>query len=270
MSEAGSSRAMVQDLFDLSGRTALVTGGAGHLGTAISRALAEAGAEVVIASRNLGECRKAAAAILADGLAAFAARMDVTSDSSVRRALAEVRGRTGRLDIVVNNAFAGVFKPLGKLSPADYSATLAGSLTSAYRVTVAALPLLRKSPAASVVNVSTMYALVAPDPELYRGTPYLSPPGYGEAKAGMLQMTRYLASFLAADGIRVNAVSPGPFPHGKSAKSRLFLKRLAARCVLGRTGRPEEIKGAVLFLASDASSFVTGQNLVVDGGWTTR
>lgn len=262
--------ATIRDLFDLSGRTALVTGGAGHLGTAISRALAEAGAEVVIASRDLAECRGLAAAILADGLAALAVRMDVTSDSSVRRALAEVRRRTGRLDIVVNNAYAGVFKPLGKVSPADYSATLQGCLTSAYRVAMFALPLLRKSPAASVVNVSTMYALVAPDPGLYRGTPFISPPGYGEAKAGMLQLTRYLASFLAADGIRVNAVSPGPFPHGKSAKSAKFMKRLAERCLLGRTGRPEEIKGAVLFLASEASSFVTGQNLVVDGGWTTR
>jgi NAD(P)-dependent dehydrogenase (short-subunit alcohol dehydrogenase family) len=262
--------ATINELFDLSGRAALVTGGAGHLGTAISWALAEAGALAVVASRDLGACRRLAGEIRAAGLSALAVRMDVTSDASVRHALAEIRRRAGRLDVVVNNAFAGVFRPLGKISPADYSATLQGSLTSAYRVTTAALPLLRKSPAPSVVNVSTMYALVAPDPELYRGTPFLSPPGYGEAKAGMLQMTRYLASFLAAGGIRVNAVSPGPFPHGKSARSPAFMKRLAARCALGRTGRPEEIKGAVLYLASDASSFVTGQNLVVDGGWTIR
>ena len=134
----------------------------------------------------------------------------------------------------------------------------------------AALPLLEKSPAASIVNISTMYALAAPDPAMYEGTPYLSPPGYGEAKAGMLQMTRYLAAFLAPRGVRVNAVSPGPFPHGKSASDRKFVRRLAERCLLGRTGRPEEIGGAVLYLASDASSFVTGQNLVVDGGWTAR
>jgi gluconate 5-dehydrogenase len=255
-------------IFDLSGRVALVTGGAGHLGTEISRALAGAGATVVVASRGLARCRKLAAEICASGGAALAMRVDVTGDASVRRALGEVARRCGQLDVVVNNAYAGVFKRLGELTPREFSATLDGCLTSAFRVTSAALPLLRRSPAASVVNISTMYALVAPDPEVYRGTRWLSPPGYGEAKAGMLQLTRHLAAQLAADGVRVNAVSPGPFPHGKSAADRKFVARLAGRCLLGRTGRPEEIRGAVLYLASGASSFVTGQNLVVDGGWT--
>ena len=270
MSEAGNSRAMVRGLFDLSGRVALVTGGAGHLGTAMSRALAGAGATVVVASRDVGNCRRLAKELESGGAGALAVRMDVTSDSSVARGLAEVRRKLGRLDVVVNNAYSGVFKRLGELTPREYTKTLDGCLTSAFRVTTAALALLEKSPAASVVNVSTMYALVAPDPRAYEGTPYLSPPGYGDAKAGMIQQTRYLAAALAAKGVRVNAVSPGPFPHGRSASDRRFLTRLSERCLLGRTGRPEEIMGAVLFLASDASSFVTGQNLVVDGGWTTR
>jgi len=260
----------IRDLFCLSGRVALVTGGAGHLGTAISRALAEAGATAVIASRNLAECRRLAARLEADGLRALTVRMDVTSDASVKRALAEVKRRAGRLDIVVNNAYACVPKRLGELTPTEYTRTLDGCLTSAFRVANAALPLIEKSPAASIVNISTMYALVSPDPATYEGTPYMSPPGYGEAKAGMIQMTRYLAAYLALRGVRVNAVSPGPFPHGKSASDRKFMKRLAECCLLGRTGRPEEIGGAVLFLASDASSFITGQNLVVDGGWTVR
>jgi NAD(P)-dependent dehydrogenase (short-subunit alcohol dehydrogenase family) len=260
----------IRDLFSLTGRVALVTGGAGHLGTAISRALAEAGATVVIASRDLAKCRRLAAELETDGLRALAVRLDVNSDGSVKRALAEVKRRAGRLDILVNNAYSGVFKRLGEIAPKEYGKTLDGCLTSAFRVTTAALPLLAKSPAASVVNISTMYALVAPDPRTYQGTPYLSPPGYGEAKAGMLQMTRYLAAYLAPRGVRVNAVSPGPFPHGKSATDRKFVTRLAQRCLLGRVGRPEEIGGAVLFLASDASSFVTGQNLVVDGGWSVR
>ena len=106
----------VPRLFDLTGRAALVTGGAGHLGTAISRALAEAGARVVIASRDLAECRRLAAQLEADGLRALAVRMDVTSDASVKRALAEIRRRAGRLDVVVNNAYTGVFKRLGELT----------------------------------------------------------------------------------------------------------------------------------------------------------
>ena len=260
----------ISQLFDLSGRVALVTGGAGHLGSSISRALAEAGATVVIASRDTAKCRRLAAAIVREGGSAFAVKLDVTSDASAQRAVAATKKRAKRLDVLVNNAFAGSFKPLKSTTTRDFAATLEGCLTSAFRMTAAALPLLKKSKAASVVNISTMYALVAPDPELYTGTPYLSPTGYGEAKAGMLQLTRNLAAQFAADGIRVNAISPGPFPQGASARNKKFMRRLAARCLLGRTGQPEEVKGVALFLASDASTFVTGQNLVVDGGWSVR
>ncbi len=260
----------IAELFDLEPRVALVTGGAGHLGSAISEALAEAGASVVIASRNLANCRKLAKRIELWGGSALALKLDVTGDASVKKCIAEVRKRYRRLDVLVNNAFAGSFKPFAKTVPRDFSKTINGCLTSAFRMTRAALPLLRKSPAASVINISTMYALVAPDKATYKGTPFLSPAGYGEAKAGMLQLSRSLASELAEDGIRVNSVSPGPFPHGDTTKNRTFMKRLADRCLLGRYGQPAEIKGAALFLASDASSFVTGQNLVVDGGWTVR
>lgn len=260
----------IAELFDLDGRVALVTGGAGHLGSAISEALAEAGATVAIASRNLANCRKRAREIESWGGSAVALKLDITSDASAKKCIAALKKRAGRLDILVNNALAGSFKSFSKTSTKDFTATLDGCLTSAFRLTKFALPLLKKSPAASVINVSTMYALVSPDPAMYAGTPFRSAIGYGEAKAGMLQLTRRLAAQLAPDGVRVNAVTPGPFPQGRSARDRKFMGRLAARCLPGRTGKPVEIKGAALYLASDASSFVTGQNLVVDGGWTVR
>jgi NAD(P)-dependent dehydrogenase (short-subunit alcohol dehydrogenase family) len=260
----------IAELFDLESRVALVTGGAGHLGSEISEALAEAGATVVIASRNLANCRKLAKRIELWGGSAGALKLDVTSDASVKQCIAEVRKRYGRLDVLVNNAITKCPKPSEKVEPRDFTATLEGCLTSAYRVTRFALPLLKKSAAASIVNISTMYALVAPDPETYKGTKFFSAIGYGEAKAGLLQLTRRLAADLGAEGVRVNAISPGPFPHASTQKSGVFMRRLAKRCVLGRLGQPAEIKGAVLFLASDASSFVTGHNLVVDGGWTVR
>jgi gluconate 5-dehydrogenase len=260
----------IAELFDLQPRVALVTGGAGHLGSAISEALAEAGATVVIASRNLANCRKLARRIRGWNGSALALKVDVTGNSSVKNCIARIRKRCGRLDVLVNNALAKAVTTPRRTEPKDFTATLEGSLTSAYRVTRAALPLLRKSPTASVINVSTMYAMVAPDPETYRGTKFFSAIGYGEAKAGMLQLTRRLAADLGPEGVRVNAISPGPFPHPGTQKSRVFMRRLARRCVLGRIGRPTEMKGAALFLASDASSFVTGHNLVVDGGWTTR
>ncbi len=260
----------IAELFDLEGRAPLVTGGAGHLGAQISEALAEAGATVVIASRNLANCRKLAKEIGSWGGSALALKLDVTSDASAKKCIADIRKRCGRLDVLVNNAFAGSFRPTSKTTSKDLNATFNGCLTSAYRVAQVALPLLRKSNAPSVVNISTMYAMVAPDPETYKGTKFLSPLGYGEAKAGMLQLTRRMAADLGAEGIRVNAISPGPFPHPHTKKSGVFMRRLAKRCVLGRYGQPAEMKGAALFLASDASSFVTGHNLVVDGGWTTR
>jgi gluconate 5-dehydrogenase len=260
----------IAELFDLQDRVALVTGGAGHLGTRISEALAEAGATVVIASRNLTNCRRLAKEIAGWGGSALAVKLDVTDDASTKACLAEVRKRCARLDVLVNNAFSTAAKAGGEVNPRHFNRTLNGCLTSAFRVTAAALPLLRSSEHASVINVSTMYALVSPDPATYEGTGFASAIGYGEAKAGMLQLTRRMATDLGPEGVRVNAISPGPFPNPETRRSRKFMKRLADRCVLGRYGHPVEIKGAALFLASDASSFVTGHNLMVDGGWTSR
>jgi gluconate 5-dehydrogenase len=127
----------------------------------------------------------------------------------------------------------------------------------------------------SIVNISTMYALVAPDPRLYEGTDFLNPPGYSAAKAATLAFTRYVASFWGGHGVRANAILPGPFSNTEEAGANSvdegdpFLARLSARTSLRRPGRPEELAGALLFLASDASSYVTGHALVVDGGWTT-
>ena len=127
----------------------------------------------------------------------------------------------------------------------------------------------------SIINIATMYAMVAPDPRLYEGTTFLNPPGYSAAKAATLAFTRYVASFWGAYGVRSNAILPGPFSNTEDSgpnavdASDTFLDRLSARTCLRRPGRPEELAGALLFLASDASSYVTGHGLIVDGGWTS-
>jgi len=126
----------------------------------------------------------------------------------------------------------------------------------------------------NIINISTMYAVVAPHPGLYEGTSFLNPPGYSAAKAAMLALTRYVASFWGPFGIRSNAILPGAFSNTSGEGTNPvpandpFLQRLRMRTCLGRTGAPEELAGALLFLASDASSYVTGHALVVDGGWT--
>jgi gluconate 5-dehydrogenase len=132
---------------------------------------------------------------------------------------------------------------------------------------------MREARAGSTINVATMYAVVAPSPKLYEGKTALNPPGYSAAKAGLVAFTRYVASFWGEHGIRSNAILPGPFSNTEDAgpnsvQDREFLARLESRTCLGRVGRPAELAGALLFLASDASTFVTGHSLVVDGGWT--
>ena len=266
-------RRRLPDLFDLTGRHALVTGGAGHLGRAMARALAEAGASVVIAGRDLAAAREAASGLRASGGRATALRLDVTNSRSVDRAIRSLDG----LDILVNNAYSPPGLPR-RIPPhrarfpedADWMGGVDGSLGSVFRLVRAALPLLRGSGRASVINVATMYAIVSPDHGIYRDSGQDNPAYYGAAKAGILQLTRYWARLLARERIRVNAVSPGPFPHPYVGRSqRSFLRRLEAKVPLGRVGVPEELMGAVVFLAGDASSYVTGHNLVVDGGWTT-
>jgi NAD(P)-dependent dehydrogenase (short-subunit alcohol dehydrogenase family) len=126
----------------------------------------------------------------------------------------------------------------------------------------------------SIVNISTMYAAVAPGPQLYQGTAFINPPGYSASKAALLAFTRYTASFWGEFGVRANAILPGPFSNMDDRSNNAvsaedpFLERLKARTVLGRIGNPRELVGALLYLASNASSFTTGQALVVDGGWT--
>ena len=174
-----------------------------------------------------------------------------------------------RLDILVNNAVAMQVKPFAALEPADFAATYASAVTSGFEAVRAALPALKRAAAeagdASVVNIASMYALVAPDARLYAEPGQQSPFHSGPAKAALLQLTRHLAVELGPDHIRVNALVPGPFPAHAEAE---FAKRLAARTMLGRLGQKSEIAGPLLFLASPASSFITGSALTVDGGWT--
>ena len=186
------------------------------------------------------------------------------------------------VDVLVNNAYemgpnTGFNSPQGTLETATLEQWTRHFTSGIYwpALTVQKLgPGMIARGRGSIVNISTMYALVAPDPRLYEGTSFLNPPGYSSAKAGMLAFTRYVASFWGRQGVRANAILPGPFSNTEDVTANSvdaadpFLGRLAQRTSLGRTGRADELVGALLFLASDASSYVTGHALVVDGGWT--
>ncbi len=254
-----------QKLFCLQGRTAFVSAARGHLGRAMTWALAEAGAHVIVNGRDDAALAGYERELRAQGHSVERAAFDAADPEQLR---AFFSGLT-RLDILVNNAVSMTVKPFAALTAEDFAITYASSVTAAFESVRAALPALTNAVAqakdASVINVASMYASVSPDARLYDAPEGQSPFHYGPAKAGLVQLSRHLAAELGHAGIRVNALVPGPFPNQPEAQ---FGARLAARTMLGRLGHPSEIAGPLLFLASPASSFITGSALTVDGGWT--
>lgn len=257
----------VRELFDLTGRMALVTGGTGHLGSAMARALAEAGAAVVVASRDAGRARAAAAALPRPGPAAHhGVALDHMDPASLDRGFDAALAAAGRIDVLVNNGH--------EAQPADWTTVTAEQFTRQLANATGYFLLARRvrdhavarGGPASIVLLGSMYGQVASYPDAYAGVGPASPVAYHALKGGIVHMARHLAAYWAADGVRVNCLSPGPFP-GENAPPAL-VERLTAKLPMKRMGRPHELKGAVVFLASDASSFMTGQNLTIDGGWT--
>jgi gluconate 5-dehydrogenase len=271
------------ELFSLEGRTALLTGAGGFLGRTMGEALLANGARVVGLGRSgrvdevVGAWRERHGEDRAG-----AVRVDMYDLDALRAVLDELVAREP-VHVLVNNAHelgpaTGFNVEEGRLENATvdgWMRNLTGGILWAAITTQVVGGQMRNLGGGSIVNVSTMYAAVSPSPQLYEGTDFVNPPGYSAAKAGLLALTRYTASFWGPEGVRANAILPGPFSNIEEAGPNSvdpddpFLDRLRRRTVLGRVGAPRELAGALLFLASDASSFVTGHTLAVDGGWTT-
>ena len=259
------------NIFSLNGKTALITGGTGHLGRSMAFILAEAGARVYVNSRSHGKNSNLVSEIRMNGHAAESAVFDVTSVYDVEKFAESLGG--GALDILVNNAYLGGGGTIELTSEEAYTASYNISVISAHRLLRILLPNLKHAVKmngdASVINLASMYALVSPDQRIYDNQAACNPPFYGAAKAALIQWTRYAACEYGKEGVRVNSVSPGPFPNDEVQVSNFeFIERLSKKIPLNRVGATDEIRGPILFLASPASSFVSGANIVVDGGWT--
>jgi NAD(P)-dependent dehydrogenase (short-subunit alcohol dehydrogenase family) len=258
----------LKGLLSLQNRTVFITGGAGHLGTAMCESLAELGANIVIGSRDKEKSNSITRKLSEEfGVQASAVQLDITSPESIEEALLVIEKEYGGLNILINNAWSGKKNTFESISMDDWKYDIDVCLNGVFYTVKKAFPYLKETKGV-IVNVASMYGHVAPDYRMYAGTDHANPPSYGAAKAGVIQLTKYLASFLSPHGIRVNAISPGPFPFADIVKNAEFMGALEAKTMLNRLGNPEDLKGAIALLSSDASSYMTGQNICVDGGWT--
>jgi gluconate 5-dehydrogenase len=257
----------VSQLFDLRGRVSIVTGAGGHLGRALAGALADAGSRVIVTSRDAKRAATVATSLPDPHRAQhLGLELDHTDATSIGRCIQEALGAAGQIDVLVNNGHDKTSADWSNVSAAEFNQQLANATGYFLLARQVRDDAVRRGEPASIVMLGSMYGLVGSYPDAYDGICTASPAAYHALKGGILQLTRHLAVYWARDNVRVNSLSPGPFP-ADGADAQL-VERLKAKSPLGRMGRPHELKGAVLLLASDAGSYITGQNLVVDGGWT--
>jgi 2-deoxy-D-gluconate 3-dehydrogenase len=268
----------VIDQFNLEGRVAVVTGGAGLLGRGFCQTLAEAGAQVVIIDIKEAETQELVVDLRAAGFQAQAAHGDITDPQTVQALFQSTIDQFNHLDILINSA---ALDPKFDADHVDeYSASfenfpleiwrqsLEVDLTGMFLCSQAAARPMLAAGRGVIINLSSIYGLDGPDQRLYQQTgrpPRYKPVTYSVTKAGVLGFTRYLAAYFAGTKIRVNTLTPGGIFNDHDDQ---FLKSYNARTVLGRMGQVADLQGALLFLASDSSSYMTGANLIIDGGWT--
>lgn len=260
-------------LFDLSGRVALVTGGAGFLGRHFCRALAEAGADVVVADLRQEDADAVAAELPGNPMAIG---IDLGEEAEIEAMVSRVTERYGRLDVLHNNAackpkeLRRFFDPVEEFRMEIWHEVMRINIDAMFMVAKHAGGYMAANGGGSIIQTASIYGVVAPDQRIYEGSFYLggainTPAVYSASKAAVCGLTKYLCTYWAEKGVRVNTLTPGGVASGQNDT---FMQRYAARVPLGRMARPEEMVGALVFLASDASSYVTGQNIVIDGGLT--
>ena len=263
----------MNNIFSLQGKNVILTGGCGNLGRIMGKNLLDFGARLFV----VDVIDTPQPDLVGD---VHYIKCDLSKTESIQEMLAKVEKIGGSVDVLINNAAYGGGaggKKMTKTRIEDFDDEtwaygLDGTVGVTFRcirevIPYMSIPFFKRAGGGSIVNIASMSGIVAPDHTIYGDTGNNSPVTYGAGKAGVVQLTKYTASYLGRDGIRVNAITPGPFPK-ISATDPDFLKILQNKTMMGRTGDAQELAGALILLCSDASSFMTGANIVVDGGWT--
>ncbi len=258
----------VLDSFSLKGKVALVTGGAGLYGRQIAEAVAEAGAKTFIASRGIEALQQQAQKFRDAGLDVTALQLDQSKEDSIRSLLEQIVDQAGGVDILVNNAVARTMVE-GAPRYEAFAKSMEINATGVMMMTEIFAQHMAERKTGNIINVSSIYGMLAPDFALYEGTgmKVASQPDYWFHKGGMIQLTRYAASTYGPQGVRVNTISPGGFVDNQP---ELFMQRYNAKTFLGRMAGDQDLKGVIVFLASDASSYITGVNIPVDAGLSAK
>lgn len=273
-----------KSLFSLENKTAVLTGASGFLGRTFARALLANGARVIALGRSSRLDEQASLWSSEFGAEKVASKqIDMYDTAALESVCEQIVQEESSIDILINNAHelgaaTGFNVPEGSLENASFEQwmkNMQGGVYWAAQTTQRLGIRMKEQRRGSIINIATMYATVAPRPQLYQGTSSLNPPGYSASKAALAALTRYTASFWGGHNVRANSLSPGPFSNTEDVSSENavaadspFVERLKSYTLLNRIGSPVELCGALIFLASDASSYVTGQNIIVDGGWT--
>ncbi len=263
---------MKTDLFDLTNRVAIITGGAGLLASEYAHALSAHGAEIILADINEKRCSEIATALCQQGIKASAIHCDVTSVESWQQLLDDVIKQHKKIDILINNAgFTNQSKSLNfdnafeNFPLEDWNAIMNVNLTGVFLGCQVIGKQMLKQKKGSIINIASLYGVVSPHHRIYPETGITQPVAYSVSKHGVIALTKYLATLWADKGIRVNALTPGGVFNNHQA---LFLERFEQLSPIGRMTDKKELSGGIVYLASDASSHVVGHNLIIDGGWT--
>ncbi|MDX6746061.1 SDR family oxidoreductase [Polaribacter sp. PL03] len=261
---------MENNLFDLTGKIALVTGGAGLLGSEHAIALASHGAKVYLADINEEKCKEKAVKIEYDNI--FTLKLDVTNKENWKEVVSNIVEKEGRLDILINNAgytnstkTSAFDKTFENFSLDDWNSIMNVNLTGTFLGCQTVGNQMLKQGKGSIINIASLYGVVSPNHKMYPGTGIVQPVAYTVSKHGVVALTKYAATWLAEKGVRVNSLTPGGIFDGHD---ELFLERFNNLNPIGRMSNKNELRGGIVYLASDASSHMIGHNLVIDGGWT--